>query len=74
MAEQQQPSVLSAAFPAPPPFYKHFTSENIDRLKDLQQHQAEAELNELPEDLRYLVPPLPPTDGTYSSFGDSYNV
>jgi mediator of RNA polymerase II transcription subunit 7 len=29
------PSAISAAFPAPPPFYKSFTPQNLDRLHEL---------------------------------------
>ncbi|KAI9759578.1 MAG: hypothetical protein M4579_002244 [Chaenotheca gracillima] len=45
MAEEQdrdpghQANVLAAAFPAPPPFYKHFTPENLARLKQIQNPQ-----------------------------------
>ena len=39
MAEQQQPSAASAAFPAPPPFYKYFTDQNLERLAGLQDEQ-----------------------------------
>lgn len=36
MAEQQPSGAVSAAFPAPPPFYKHFTEQNLAHLKELQ--------------------------------------
>lgn len=85
MAEQHQSNLLAAAFPAPPPFYKHFTPENIKRLRELQTEQQDARGDEhisertldpskLPLELSYLIPPSPPTAGTYRSFGDSYNV
>jgi mediator of RNA polymerase II transcription subunit 7 len=36
MAEQQPSNALAAAFPSPPPFYQHFTSENLDRIAALR--------------------------------------
>lgn len=82
MAEQQQLNVVSAAYPAPPPFYKHFTPENLRRLEELRtepehiggEGSSPTPVSQLPPELRYLVPPRPPTEGTYRSFGDSYNV
>jgi hypothetical protein len=87
--EQQQPGAISAAFPAPPPFYKHFTEQNLSRLRELQQQQAQpnpptadptttssppTKPLDLPPELRFLTPPAPPTSGLYRSFGDSYNA
>ena len=89
MADQQQQSgAISAAFPAPPPFYKHFTEQNLSRLKELQQKaqsdgtSAIADFNapsasnllDLPPELRFLIPPEPPSSGLYRSFGDQYNA
>ncbi len=84
MAEEQQANVLSAAFPAPPPFYKHFTSENLVRLREVRPDVGSeevkrdtlesAQLLDLPPELRYLIPPEPPQDGIYRSFGAQYNV
>jgi len=85
MTEQQQPGAISAAFPAPPPFYKHFTEQNLARLKELQQQpepnatSAEptndsSHLLDLPPELRFLIPPEPPSSGLYKSFGDQYNA
>ena len=33
MADQQAAPTITAPFPAPPPFWKHFTTENISRLE-----------------------------------------
>ncbi|KAI9834040.1 MAG: hypothetical protein M1819_003325 [Sarea resinae] len=93
MAEDQAAgNTLSAAFPTPPPFFKHFTEANLRRLEDLRKpkesqggspedRDANAttehdplRLAVLPSELRYLIPPEPPTAGTYRSFGDTYNI
>ncbi|KKY14150.1 putative rna polymerase ii mediator complex protein [Diplodia seriata] len=83
MADLDNPdNVLSATFPAPPPFWKHFTSDNRARYKELQQQnddQTAADEGEgrkpadIPAELRYLRPPEPPANGKYRSFGDPYD-
>ncbi|KAL9087491.1 MAG: hypothetical protein Q9165_006602 [Trypethelium subeluteriae] len=78
--EQRQPH--AAAFPAPPPYYKHFTAKNVARLKDLQQSSSasvELALDEKPEvalpaDLQCLIPPEPPSDGKCRSFGADLDI
>ncbi|EKG12764.1 Mediator complex subunit Med7 [Macrophomina phaseolina MS6] len=87
MADDNPDNLLSATFPAPPPFWKHFTPENRARLKELQdaaqppsdqndarQPQQAPRLADLPPELRYLQPPEPPANGKYRSFGDHYDV
>lgn len=84
MAEQ---SGIAAPFPAPPPFYKHFTKENLTALRQLRKEagvplkpsnettadderpRRDVDVGALPPELRYLVPPEPPQDGTYNVFG-----
>jgi mediator of RNA polymerase II transcription subunit 7 len=42
MTDQQPSNALAAAFPSPPPFYQHFTPDNLDRIAALraaQQHE-----------------------------------
>src|SRR6266480_3428256 len=81
---------LENFFPPPPPFYKHFTAKNLDRLKKLQESaQAEGDdieqeatdsgltkqqIFDLPSELRYLIPPEVPADGKYRSFGEWQDV
>ena len=77
---------LSTTFPQPPPFYKHFTSQNLERLKESTNSKAQGgnpnealgptspRLLDLPPELRYLIPPEPPADGKYRSFGLPQNV
>lgn len=82
MAEQQQGNALASAFPTPPPFYQHFTEENLGRIAalsaelgpDSNQKNGSLTTLDLPSELRYLRPPEPPAEGTYRSFGDLYNV
>ena len=77
MAAAPEPE-LSSFFPNPPPFYKHFTAENQERLKqttdDATQLSPE-QLLSLPTELRYLVPPEPPADDDeYRVFGEVAKV
>lgn len=39
MTEQQQTNAAAVAFPSPPPFYQHFTAENLDRIAALRAAQ-----------------------------------
>lgn len=39
MTDQQPSNSLAAAFPSPPPFYQHFTPENLDRIAALRAAQ-----------------------------------
>lgn len=87
MAEQNPARLLSAAFPTPPPFYKHFTKQNVTRLRELRKEAEKNQPSEtdgsgnavidvasLPPELRFLVPPEPPADGRYKAFGADYDV
>jgi len=82
MADQQQGNVQASAFPSPPPFYQHFTEENLARVailragrdSDSSQKDDSSKEADLPTDLQYLQPPEPPAEGTYRSFGDLYNL
>ncbi|KAL8786632.1 MAG: hypothetical protein Q9213_002661 [Squamulea squamosa] len=66
-------AVISAAFPAPPPFYKSFTTSNLDRLSSLQESNPSLTLLDLPPELRNLLPPLPPpSNQQYRTFGEIY--
>lgn len=75
-------------FPDPPPFFKHFTAENLKRLKDIEKQASDVleppnntadtfsklsieQVLALPAELRYLVPPPPPTgDESFHVFGE----
>ena len=77
----------TAPFPAPPPFYTHFTKSNIARLRQLRRaagipaattdatidstSSRDIDILSLPIELRHLIPPEPPSDGKYTVFGDA---
>ncbi|KAJ5392993.1 hypothetical protein N7465_011967 [Penicillium sp. CMV-2018d] len=85
MADESQQRAVNTAFAPPPPLWKHFTRENIDKVeqikaeaskkedgrsnKNKQWSAAELCALELPSELRYLVPPDIP-EGQYSVFGE----
>lgn len=69
--QQQQQQIPNAPFPAPPPFWKHFTSENISRLKALKESDTKPE--DIPLELSFLEPPQPPTE-SYTIFGEEQTV
>lgn len=70
MADQTGRPPLKAAFPAPPPFYKHFTLENVNKAVELKESQHDVHL----EPTQYCIPPTPPTDEKYRSFGAQHDV
>ncbi|KAF1965154.1 hypothetical protein BU23DRAFT_585182 [Bimuria novae-zelandiae CBS 107.79] len=74
----EEDDVLTSYFPNPPPFYKHFTPKNLDAFAQFKdQHNitdnaslTPTQLLELPTELRYLVPPAPPSPSAeYTVFG-----
>jgi mediator of RNA polymerase II transcription subunit 7 len=84
---QQEDGILLNFFPDPPPFYKHFTADNQNRLEEIQKEATAAgddantssgpklsaeQILALPTELRYLVPPEPPADDEdFEVFGES---
>lgn len=88
MADGAQQRALTAAFPPPPPFWKHFTPANLQKLEEIKQEAREgqdpkgkkkwtpAELRALkvPPELRFLIPPEVPSNGHYSVFGELQSV
>lgn len=84
MAQQPDEEQLTSYFPDPPPFYKHFTEKNLSQLADFKKAHGIADdaaqlrasqLLELPPELRYLVPPEPPTqEAEYTVFGKKTRV
>ncbi len=82
MADRQ--TAITAAFPTPPPFYKHFTKQNLSKLQRFRKEAGASTLNgdvqqgfsllSLPTELRYLIPPSPPPENQYRTFGASINL
>ncbi|KIV80713.1 hypothetical protein PV11_08197 [Exophiala sideris] len=74
MADQDQPQqqLPEAPFPAPPPFWRHFTKANEDKLKEVEAEGGESQAK-LPIPLAYLRPPPPPPDSAefYTTFGQN---
>ncbi|KAH0843969.1 hypothetical protein AYO21_11941 [Fonsecaea monophora] len=73
MAEQEQPQQLpEAPFPAPPPFWRHFTVANEEELKKIESSSSDNQQKpKLPLHLAYLRPPPPPPPSAeyYLTFG-----
>lgn len=86
MADQPPPAAISSAFPAPPPFYKSFTAQNLESQKTYLETTNQPtsgppptptsgpNLFSLPPELRNLFPPAPPPEGKYKSFGIEHDV
>ena len=64
-------------FPAPPPFFKSFTTSNLDQLHKLRKTSAKQgaalDILALPPALRYLIPPAPPAEGEWRSFAETHH-
>lgn len=66
-----------APYPAPAPFYKSFTPTNLAQLRQLRKEQpttSDSNVLALPPELRYLIPPEPPADGKWTSYGTSLSA
>ncbi|TQS34765.1 hypothetical protein Golomagni_04841 [Golovinomyces magnicellulatus] len=88
MEEPQQSHLIAAAFPDPPPFYQYFNPTNLQKLSSLRASRTDSDdasqasnslpvrFPDLPDELRYLQPPDPPTptEGNFRCFGDVYYV
>lgn len=80
---------VTTAFAPPPPLWKHFTPDNLNKLEEIKKESSKdergnlqkrkwtpAELRtlDLPPELRCLVPPEIPKTGYYSVFGELQSV
>jgi mediator of RNA polymerase II transcription subunit 7 len=72
MEQEQFRQLPAAPFPAPPPFWKHFTKGNVEKLAALDADSEESN-KKLPLELLYLRPPPPPPASaeTYITFAVS---
>lgn len=84
-SQPPQQSIPSAPYPAPPPFWRYFTTANLERLRAIQQEHDNTIASStdqpisprnLPTELRYLVPPDPPPPGTekYRTFNTEHAI
>jgi mediator of RNA polymerase II transcription subunit 7 len=73
----------SSTFPDPPPFWRDFTTDKIDRMESLRSRYADqtgldistiVRVPNVPEDLVNLQPPAEPVDGKWRLFGESLTV
>ncbi|KAJ2378010.1 Mediator of RNA polymerase II transcription subunit 7, partial [Coemansia sp. RSA 2607] len=58
-----------SSHPGPPEYFRLFTDHNIARLA---AHSPQSALDD--PDLKFLVPPQPPREGSYSNFGRQWPV
>ncbi|KAH8902060.1 MED7-domain-containing protein [Coniochaeta sp. PMI_546] len=72
-------SNASSTFPDPPPFWRDFTTDKIDRMESLRSRYADQtgldvstiiRVPGVPEDLVNLQPPAEPLDGKWRLFGE----
>lgn len=89
MSDPNEQRAVATAFAPPPPLWKHFTRDNLDKLDQIkaeaskkndgttasekQWSPAELRALDLPPELRFLVPPEIPT-GEYTVFGEPQTV
>lgn len=57
--EEEPPEIPLAPYPAPPPFWRAFTTHNLSNLKDVESRATDD--RELPYSLALISPPPPPT-------------
>lgn len=70
---------ISSSYPPPPEIYKRYTDENLEKLKQVKEQGIEDVMHanvSLPADfdILELEPPPPLTDGSYSFFGEFWQV
>jgi hypothetical protein len=89
MADTNEQRAVATAFAPPPPLWKHFSRDNLDKLDQIKIEASKdkdgkpavgkkwspAELRALdvPSELRFLVPPEVPA-GEYTVFGEHQTV
>lgn len=84
MADQaMDASSASWTFPDPPPFWRDFTTDKIERMESLRSRYADqtgldistiVRVPDVPEGLATLQPPPEPADGKWRLFGEPLTV
>lgn len=76
-------SKASSTFPDPPPFWRDFSPEKLERFESLKTRYADQQgldattvlrVPEVPRDLTNLQPPAEPTDRKWRLFGEVLTV
>ncbi|OIW25454.1 MED7-domain-containing protein [Coniochaeta ligniaria NRRL 30616] len=76
-------SNASSTFPDPPPFWRDFTTDKIDRMESLRSRYADQtgldistiiRVPDVPDDLTNLQPPAEPADGKWRLFGEQLTL
>lgn len=70
---------ISSLYPAPPPYIKFFTDENVRRLPEYMQQRpvlADATKDEpvITNELEFLIPPKMPKSQHYRAFGSVWQI
>lgn len=66
--------LISSLYPPPPPYVKFFTSENLNELALWNQKKIDNSDQELPPgELKFLVPPKPPSGTHYRGYGNIWS-
>lgn len=73
----------SSTFPDPPPFWRDFSPENLERFESLKRRYTDQQgldaasvirVPDIPQDLVNLQPPAEPADRTWRLFGVKQTV
>lgn len=66
--------LITSLYPLPPPYYKFFTADNVEKYKRLQESQDNEAMNDLPGELRFHKPPPIPSCQQYRGYGSVWSL